>query len=202
MADSNALRIRRHNMHKAGNHSICRPQFCPTARAKFERENKENEIEYSFVADGQRLDALDYGFGPEAQDFWETLKDMGKIDPLIQPLALEACRTLDRLRKLDEALRNKSNWLHFRHKEESVYFEGQNDLVTVNITYTIVVDGALREVREQMRTLTSAIAELRMCFAEQHKRDGTGNGKPQPTPANSFLDGLANELAGLKQATR
>lgn len=195
MADSNALRIRRHNLHVAGNHSICRAQFCKYARQKLEREEVESEVERSFVVDGQRLDALDYGFGPEAQDFWETLKDMGEIDPLVQPLALEACRTLDRLRKLDEALRNKTNWLHFRHKEESVFFAGQNDLVNVEITYTIVVDGALREAREQMRTLTSAIAELRMLFAEQHKQNGTGNGSVQPPPANTFLDGLQDDLA-------
>jgi tRNA(Met) C34 N-acetyltransferase TmcA len=91
MASANAVRIRRHRLHKKGDHSECLAANCSDAGQRGVTAVSQN------VSRGETL--------------WQQMRgdDLG---PLERTLLEEACRIADRLDKLDRALQGRAvNWL-------------------------------------------------------------------------------------------
>lgn len=131
MADDAATRARRSRRHRAGDHSMCRPDaFC---RARGTRDSSSDS------------GATPDGLGAHGRELWREMR-AGMASPLHVLLLLEACRMADRLDTLDRQLQG-GDWLRFRHHESGV-------------EVTVYVDRVLVEAREQATALRGIVAEL------------------------------------------
>lgn len=166
--DNDAFRKRRSLMHQNNDHSICRPAFCAHARMEAENDppvirtpivqtkQDENPSKEKVYEKFKSIDVLEHGMGPDAQIFWDDISKMGEINAMMRPVVIEACRIIDRLKKLDDQLRAKDGrWLRLRSKVDD------------DTTFIVYVDRALQEAREQSGALTRCIGELRMLLAQQ-----------------------------------
>jgi hypothetical protein len=194
----NALNVRRFNWHRKGDHSLCIPNNCPEATKAWELENGFGAIVVDGpegdrpFADGNEIDGLEEGFSPNAQRFWDDLPKMGiDIDATIRPIAIEVCRIIGRLDKLDRQLRgNDDRWLRIYKKR------GTDE---INNEYIVVVDKALAEAREQAGALTRGVSEIRQLIAVQRKHSSPTL-KDQPIlPAG--IKGLKDELSARRGKT-
>ncbi|MEA5453291.1 hypothetical protein SPF06_01015 [Sinomonas sp. JGH33] len=125
MADSDTLRKRRYRHHMAGDHGLCIPGRC------------------------KALDVPAVDIGPEskaAAELWAALTADGDLTPLMKPLAVEACRIVGRLDRLDRQL-DGHDWLRFHANEDQT-------------EVTVYIDKALSEAREQATALKGIVAEL------------------------------------------
>ena len=125
MADSDTLRKRRYRHHMAGDHGLCIPGRC------------------------KALESAAVDIGPEskaAAELWAALTADGDLPPLMRPLAVEACRIVGRLDRLDRQL-DGQDWLRFHANEDQT-------------EVTVYIDKALSEAREQATALKGIIAEL------------------------------------------
>jgi hypothetical protein len=159
VTDSGAERVRRHRLHEQGNHSLCHPQRCP-------------EAELRAVTLGRR-----------GQLMWRDMKG-DELPPAARVLLQEACRTADRLDKLDALLAgNVDGW------------------ITVDVPETgpatLVIDKALSEARQQQLALKGLMAELRAIGAI---KGATGDAKPDDAPKGGGILALVSRI-GDKQAT-
>lgn len=136
MADSSTLRAQRSRLHRRGDHSLCRPERCPAARATAE------------VAAAPADEPAEPMLGPRGRALWRELTEEGPLPPLAAALALEACRTVDRLDRLDALLRGQdAEWLRLQRDEHSG-------------TTVVVVDRALSEARQQAAALNQLVGGL------------------------------------------
>ena len=100
---------------------------------------------------------------------WSALCDQYEIDAATAVLAADACRTADRLDRLDGILRGRSKeWITFEAKEDGSGLD-------------VIVDNALSEARQQQLALNQILTTL-------------GVGKLD-TPKQAKGGGLINELA-------
>lgn len=125
MADSDTLRKRRYRHHMAGDHGLCIPGRCKA-------------LEVPLVDIGPESKA--------AAELWNALTADGDLPPLLKPLAIEACRIISRLDRLDRQL-DGHDWLRFHANEDQT-------------EVTVYVDKALSEAREQATALKGIVAEL------------------------------------------
>lgn len=109
------------------------------------------------------------GLGTRGRRLWKALTGHGP-SPAEREVALEACRTADRLDKLDALLRGDAeDWVRILPPRE-----GEEELV-------LRIDGALSEARQQQTVLKQLVAAVRVPDAE------TGE-KPQKrgTPRGAY----------------
>lgn len=89
------------------------------------------------------------------QRLWDRLAVDHDLDGPAGILAAEACRIVDRLTRLDGALRSKGHdWLALSDEVEAV--AGTFGAVEVRV----VVDGVLSEARQQANALRQVLAQL------------------------------------------
>lgn len=101
------------------------------------------------------------GLGPRGRQFWnDTLAEFA-LTTANQQLLVEACRTLDRLERLDGALRSKRNL--FLELEET------EDQVDGLPTFNVVVNGAVTTADKLQATFRSTIKQLGI--SETHYRE-------------------------------
>lgn len=111
------------------------------------------------------------GLGARGRGFWnETLTEF-ELTPANRELLAEACRTLDRLERLDGALRSKRNL--FLELEET------EDQVDGLPTFNVVVNGAVSTADKLQATFRATIKQLGI--SETHYREAQA---PRPEGAN------------------
>jgi hypothetical protein len=141
MADSDTVRKRRYRRHMAGDHSLCVPGRC------------------------KALEATLVDIGPASKagaELWAALTKDGDLPTLMKPLAVEACRIVDRLDRLDRQL-DGHDWLRFHANED------QTEVI-------VYVDKVLSEAREQAMALRGIVAELEKGLPKP-KQEPKGGGK-------------------------
>ncbi|MEU4214028.1 hypothetical protein [Actinoplanes sp. NPDC026623] len=95
-----------------------------------------------------------------------------RLGPLELLLLAEACRTADRLERLDGVIRGKGNeWITL-----AAELEDRSEVA-------VVIDAALSEARQQQGRLTSIVAELRLRTAGATAPTGKPVPAPPPTAA-------------------
>ncbi|UUV34391.1 hypothetical protein NQK81_13350 [Amycolatopsis roodepoortensis] len=164
--------------HVSGDHSRCDASWCDDAISPADWERAAEGAasrgagpaapldpvdDDAYRVRSSALEALDdHEFGPAGRELWEAVNPDGDMAPLQTALLREACRTADRLRALDRALRGDGPWL---------------DLSTMDgRTFVVVVTEALKESRQQAMALKALVAELR-------QSTGSGrNGHRPPAP--------------------
>lgn len=94
--------------------------------------------------------------GARGKALWEDLKT-GQIDRDV--LVLEACRTTDRLDRLERALAGEgSEWITFREKRDG-------DVI-------VVIDSVLTEARQQALALRALLADLKTAAPAAKPEEG------------------------------
>lgn len=90
--------------------------------------------------------------------FWSEVVDSVELDPTGLLLLGEACRIIDRLDRLSDALNGKGrDWLKLADEIEVVAERfGDGKKVSVKVT----VDGLLSEARQQQLALKTVLAQL------------------------------------------
>lgn len=112
------------------------------------------------------------GLGFAGRRLWKALGH--DLDTAGGVLALEACRTADRLERLDSLLAGGEDW--FTLVEE----------IPDSNRYVVVVDKALAEVRQQQTTFKAMLVELGATRVKGNPGYGGATGTPappSPTPA-------------------
>jgi hypothetical protein len=118
-------------------------------------------------------------FGPRGARLWRDM-DGDKQTPADRALLEEACRTADRLDKLDDFLTGRGDvWLRFHARNED------------GTVVRVVVDRALSEVRQQQDVFRGLIADLGRKQAAQ---------SPAEEPKESILDELDRRRKERQQA--
>lgn len=147
MADDAATRARRSRRHRAGDHSMCRPDaFC---RSRLNRGG------------GAVGDLSPDRLGEQGRKLWDEMRS-AVSGPLHVLLLLETCRMADRLDTLDRQLQGEA-WLRFRHDESGA-------------EVTVYVDRVLVEAREQATALRGLVAELSKAVSQKPAEQSTGGG--------------------------
>lgn len=110
------------------------------------------------------------GLGMRGKKLWRELMNAGvafSAGDLVN--AERACRTLDRIVRLDAILDGDSTeWVEFEEKHN----ESDRD----RVTFRVVVNSALVEVRQQETNLRQLLASLRLPESEKAKRPQTRGG--------------------------
>lgn len=147
MADAtNAERQRRHRRHKAGDHSLCDPARCPDAKAV--------TVTPAITRPAGRV------LGDRGARLWQE-EGGDKLTGGRRVLLEEACRTVDRLDRLDAILNGGSGeWMRFRVSEDGT-------------EVTVTLDRALAEARQQATALKQIVAELRQGAAVEPETGGS-----------------------------
>jgi hypothetical protein len=126
------------------------------------------------------------GLGTRGRKLWrEVTAGYGELEDKPAELVLleEACRTADRLEKLDELLRGDVDaWIRIRFPRP----RREDETLVLN------VDGALSEARQQQNIFKQLVAALRLPDEKSGKRPqqrGGARGAYKPTAASvSSLD--------------
>ena len=115
------------------------------------------------------------GLAPRGRRLWKAILETNDLDPAQTVMLEEACRTADRLEKLDELLRGEvDSWA-------SLVADIHGD-----DTYELKIDGALSESRQQQNILKQLLAALRLPDEASGKRPqqrGGARGAYKPTAA-------------------
>lgn len=160
MADSDALRARRARRHKAGDHRLCLPGRCDAAVEEPVTTSRDA------VTPGSRGARL-----------WQQMNAGAGLDPAHVVLLEEACRTADRLDKLESQLSGEDRaWLRLKVPDDGGEVE-------------IVVDRLLAEARQQQLALKQLVAQIHAAR--------TADDKPAGQPASTAGGG---NLAFLRDA--
>jgi hypothetical protein len=142
---ANGKRYREHNK---GNHEFCLPNNCKHA---LDKVKQAQQIESENV----RVPVGEYQFGPRGARLYKDMAVYGNLEPQVHILVVEMCHVVDRLHKLDQTIKGRSQWIY----------------PVVNPTddteYTLVVDNALAEARHQVVALKSLLSEFRMSMANR-----------------------------------
>lgn len=114
------------------------------------------------------------GLAPRGRRLWRAILDVNDLDPAQTVMLEEACRTADRLERLDELLRGEvDSWA-------SLILDRDGN------TYELRIDGALSESRQQQNILKQLLAALRLPDEASGKRPqqrGGARGAYKPTAA-------------------
>ena len=99
------------------------------------------------------------GLGTRGKRLWRDIVEVHELDPQQRVLLEEACRTVDRLDKLEEKLSGREDaWAHLRTRAESMVITDDGREVTIDL----VVDNALSEARQQQNILKQLLAAMRL----------------------------------------
>lgn len=128
------------------------------------------------------------GLSSRGRKLWRDLHEMDDLDPVQSVLAEEACRTADRLEKLDGLLRGDvEEWVRVRGPR----FDG-DDMV-------LMIDSALSEARQQANILKQLLTALRL-------PDEASGKKPQRRgPRGAYQSsgaGVGGTVTALERARR
>ncbi len=118
------------------------------------------------------------GLAARGKRLWRDITAAHELDPAQRVVLEEACRTADRLEKLDELLRGEVDvWARLVH-----------DLRTED--YELKIDGALSEARQQQNVLKQLLVSLRLPDEATGKRPQvrSARGAYQPRGKVSSLD--------------
>lgn len=136
MATSAAERQRRSRAHRKGDHGLCDPARCHGDAVTPDVTKQVTRTPSALGARGRRL--------------WQQVVDEGALKPAERVLLEEACRTADRLDRLDRLLRGDEDaWMSLRSLNED------GSIVQV------VINNLLAEARQQQVALKQLLAELR-----------------------------------------
>ena len=91
-------------------------------------------------------------------DFWSAVTSSAELDPSGFVLLGEACRIIDRLDRLSEALNGKGrDWLKLA---DEIEITAQRIGNGSNVSVKVAVDGLLSESRQQQLALKTVLAQL------------------------------------------
>ena len=135
--------------------------------------------------------------GTRGRKLWRDVAATQTLDPSQRILLEEACRTADRLEKLDEKLRGDADsWAHLRTRAESMVYTEDG----VEATIDLVVDGALTEARQQQNIFKQLIAAIRLEDAATGKKpQARGGSRGAYAPRK---DGAAAKVVSLSDRFR
>ena len=92
------------------------------------------------------------------KDFWSAVTSSAELDPSGFVLLGEACRIIDRLDRLSEALNGKGrDWLKLA---DEIEITAQRIGNGSNVSVKVAVDGLLSESRQQQLALKTVLAQL------------------------------------------
>lgn len=133
--------------------------------------------------------------GSRGKRLWREIAAERTLDPMQKVLLEEACRTTDRLEKLDEKLRGDADsWAHLRTRAESLHVDEDGDK---SVTIDLVVDGALTEARQQQNILKQLLAAMRLeDVATGKKPQARGGARGAYAPRK---DGAASKVVSLAE---
>jgi len=95
------------------------------------------------------------GLGARGRRLWKDITDLHDLDPAQTITLEEACRTADRLDKLDDKLTGREDaWAHLLPRVDL----GDDDTRVIELR----IDGALSEARQQQNILKQLLAALRL----------------------------------------
>ena len=181
-------RSRRLRLHRRDDHSLCLPTSCARATGAMTPATP--------VAAPDATPVAPPGLGRRGKRLWREVTAGAELGPTDLVLLEEACRTTDRLDRLDAFLRGDSDrWIDFRENEATG-------------AVVVVIDKALSEARQQQLALKGVVAELRTSQAAaggQPSRPGAtppANGGPRNDPAgtSAVVDtSLAARIANKKR---
>lgn len=130
------------------------------------------------------------GLGPRGTALWRDVTKGYSLDDKPAELVIleEACRTADRLEKLDELLRGDADtWAKLVHGTQT------ND-------YELKIDGALCEARQQATVLKQLLAALRLPDEQTGKRpQQRGGGRGSYAPSGKAGGAVASLMDRLGQ---
>ena len=185
MADQTAAeRQRRYRArqaaHKAGDHSQCDPARC---------QSDAVTVTPSITRNAVTVTAPD--LGTRGRRLWHQITGDGpELRPAEQVLLEEACRSADRLDRLDRMLRGDEDaWIRFHSINED------GSIVQV------VINNLLSEARQQQVAMKALLAELRTSRAEKPGVSRRGKGGQARTsgsgaqPAGKEGGGVVADLA-------
>lgn len=124
------------------------------------------------------------GLGPGGKALWKAIVGANELDAAQEVTLLEACRSKDRLDKLDELLRaDVDTWatLHVDPRSED------------GTIYELRITQALAQANTTANLLKQLLAALRLPDAATGKRPqqrGGARGAYKPTPAGSKVSSL------------
>ena len=107
-----AARQRRSRAHRRGDHSICLPERCKHAAAADVGEAAKDSAPPPTPAPSEDFTAVEQ-LGPRGRRLWADMSGL-QLGPAHRVLLQEACRTADRLDRLDRMLDNRDDWIQAR----------------------------------------------------------------------------------------
>lgn len=124
------------------------------------------------------------GFAPRGARLWsEMTAERSDLSPAERVLLEEACRTADRLDRLDAFLLGRQDaWLRFHARNED------------GSVVRVVVDRALTEVRQQQDTFRGMVADL---VKKQGAKAATGEPEASPSDELAKRRAESRRTAGL-----
>ncbi|WIM97690.1 hypothetical protein ACTOB_001238 [Actinoplanes oblitus] len=202
MPDATAAeRNRRYRRHKAGDHSMCDPARCESranadaVEVESAGPDRDADQDVTPVTPGPagvtRDDqaVTDDSPGPPRLDeagaaFWSAMNG-DKLAGAPRQLLVQACRSVDRLARLDAMLRGTHHeWMRLVVK----LFDDDDDRDDQDVTVVARVDSILAEERQQALALKALLTELRASGAAD-----SGGGR-------SALEQLGDQLAARRAA--
>jgi len=182
---TNAERLRRHRAHHRGDHSLCRPEFCPDAEAAAPPPVRLALPPAPEPApERERTPEQPAERGASAQALWDELSP--HLSAAHRVLLTQACRIVDRLDELEALIdgRNRRGvWLQLAKGEDGVI--------------RVVVDDLLAESRQQATALKGLMAELRQAGAL-----GSGRSKPPTKGDTGGIASLVDAAARRRASSR
>ena len=166
-----AERQRRSRAHRRGDHSLCDSSRCDDG------VTVTDSVTVPAKARGPELDA-------RGRRLWQQVADEGPgLRPAERVLLEEACRTVDRLDRLDRMLRgDEAAWARFHSVNED------GSIVQV------VINNLLSEARQQQVTLKQLLGELR-----QSRAPGKPTGQSATPAAGKGVAGVLDLTARIAQ---
>lgn len=121
------------------------------------------------------------GLDAGGRSLWKSVTELHEIDPIQEITLLEACRSKDRLDKLDEVLRGDAEtWMTLTHRTQTEDYE-------------LVINQALSSANSTANLLKQLLASLRLPDEQSGKRPqqrGGGRGAYAPTAKDARVSSL------------
>lgn len=109
------------------------------------------------------------GLDKRGRALWDALARERALDGPAGVLAHEACRAVDRLDRLDAALRGKQrDWLVLAEEIEQLGASG--------VKVTVVIDGLLSEARQQQNALRQMLSTMGVAVPAEAMNNAGGDG--------------------------
>lgn len=131
------------------------------------------------------------GLAARGRRLWREIAEEHDLDPMQKVILEEACRTADRLDRLEEKLSGREDaWAHLLSRVDL----GDDGMRVIELR----VDGALSEARQQQNVFKQLLASLRLpdaAGARPQQRGGArGAYKPKSTGTAGTVVSLADRF--------